>query len=222
MGKGIRRRRPSPGTAFGFAALVIALGGAAFAAIPDSSGTIHGCYLKSNGSLRVVDAPGACKSNERTVSWSAGSQPGSGVVARATSTHPVASISPQLPSPSFEDLVRNGAPIPLSGGTWTQHADETDQFFGAIEYNPPAACQFGAGTGQLLVGIFADDLFVGLAASDRISGTSAPFRPTVDGIYVYEPGVSTNRVLTAKAADTCEDGNHFTVDSVKVSVEGIR
>ena len=56
MGKWIVRRRPSAGTTFGFAALVVALGGAAFAAIPDSSGTIHGCYQKANGNLRVVES----------------------------------------------------------------------------------------------------------------------------------------------------------------------
>src|SRR5688500_4424536 len=134
MRKWISRRRPSPGTAFGFAALVIALGGAAFAAIPDSSGTIHGCYLKSNGSLRLVDAAGACKPSERPVSWSAGSQPGSGVVARAASTGPVVSASSRV-----LDL-DDGTPVPLSGASWTQRADETDRVYGEVEFTPPPAC----------------------------------------------------------------------------------
>jgi hypothetical protein len=64
-----RRHRPSPGTAFGFAALVIALGGVAFAAIPDSNGTIHACYQKNSGNLRVVDSSHDCRPSERALSW---------------------------------------------------------------------------------------------------------------------------------------------------------
>ena len=65
----IRRSRPTPGTIFGFVALVIALGGVAVAAIPDSKGTIHGCYQKSNGNLRVVDSPADCRNSEQTLDW---------------------------------------------------------------------------------------------------------------------------------------------------------
>ena len=39
------------------------------AAIPDSSGVIHGCYRNHDGSLRVVDNPTTCKHNETAVSW---------------------------------------------------------------------------------------------------------------------------------------------------------
>ena len=222
MVKRNRHRRPSPGTAFGFAALMIALGGAAFAAIPDSGGMIHGCYLKNNGNLRVVDAAGDCKPSERPVSWRAGAPAGSGIVARATSTAPASSNSPQFPSPSFEDLVEAGAEIPLTGGAWTQRPDETNTFFGTIHYTPPAACDWFGAPGQLLVGLFADGEFVGLASSNRISGSSAPFRTTSDAAYLYEPGAATERSLTVKAADTCQDGNHFRVDSVRVSVNGFR
>ena len=65
----IRKHRLSPGTAFGFAALIIALGGVALAAIPDSNGTIHGCYQKNNGNLRVVESAGDCRSSEAVISW---------------------------------------------------------------------------------------------------------------------------------------------------------
>ena len=74
----IRKHRPSPGTAFGLAALVIALGGAAFAAIPDSSGTIHACYNKSNGNLRVVESADRCRTNERAIKWNQEGPPGQG------------------------------------------------------------------------------------------------------------------------------------------------
>jgi len=65
----IRRHRPSPGTAFGAVALMVVLGGVAFAAIPDSNGTIHACYSKSNGNLRAVESADRCRTNERAISW---------------------------------------------------------------------------------------------------------------------------------------------------------
>jgi hypothetical protein len=67
--KWIRIRRLSPGTVFGLAALVVALGGAAFAAIPNSGGVIHGCYQKSSGNLRVAESPGGCRNSERPLDW---------------------------------------------------------------------------------------------------------------------------------------------------------
>ena len=50
----------------------IVAGGAAFAAIPDSSGVINGCYQKNVGNLRVID-PGSgdkCRPSEIPISWS--------------------------------------------------------------------------------------------------------------------------------------------------------
>src|SRR5580765_7592947 len=53
------------------AATVAAAGIAAAvqAAIPDSSGVIHGCYSASNGQLRVVSSGHACRRSEHAVSW---------------------------------------------------------------------------------------------------------------------------------------------------------
>jgi hypothetical protein len=47
-------------------------GGAAFAAIPDSSGVINGCYQKNVGNLRVIDssAGDSCRPSEIGISWS--------------------------------------------------------------------------------------------------------------------------------------------------------
>jgi hypothetical protein len=74
--KRILRHRPSPGAVLGLAALVVAIGGAAFAAIPDSSGVIHGCYGKSNGSLRVVGSASDCRNNETAIEWNQQGPPG--------------------------------------------------------------------------------------------------------------------------------------------------
>jgi hypothetical protein len=47
-------------------------GGAALAAIPDSSGVINGCYQKNVGNLRVIDssAGDSCRPSEIAIRWS--------------------------------------------------------------------------------------------------------------------------------------------------------
>jgi hypothetical protein len=65
----IRMHRPSPATAIALAALFVALGGVAFAAIPDSNGTIHGCFKNENGNLRVVDSSAGCRASETSIQW---------------------------------------------------------------------------------------------------------------------------------------------------------
>jgi hypothetical protein len=54
--------RTKPVPALIAAASTLAVVGLAYATIRDSSGVIHGCYAKKDGSLRVVDtgAGGAC------------------------------------------------------------------------------------------------------------------------------------------------------------------
>jgi hypothetical protein len=61
------------------AAAVGAIGvtaGIALAAIPGADGTIQGCYKKSNGQLRVVEASADCRRSEVAISWSQKGQKG--------------------------------------------------------------------------------------------------------------------------------------------------
>jgi hypothetical protein len=55
------------------AVVAIAAGTTAYAAIPDGAGTIHGCYDKSSGALRVTDSttntPKGCSTNEIALDW---------------------------------------------------------------------------------------------------------------------------------------------------------
>jgi len=54
----------------GLAVVVLAATGA-YAAIPDSTGVINGCYQKNEGILRVVDTSSqACRDSEIPISWS--------------------------------------------------------------------------------------------------------------------------------------------------------
>jgi hypothetical protein len=65
----VGRHRPKPATVIAIVALLVAVGGVAVAAIPDSNGVIHGCYRAGNGDLRVVDPSASCRKNERALSW---------------------------------------------------------------------------------------------------------------------------------------------------------
>lgn len=64
------------------AALVglLVVAGGAYAAIPDASGTIHGCYRTSTddqkGQLRVVEDAASCRSNETAIQWNEQGTPG--------------------------------------------------------------------------------------------------------------------------------------------------
>jgi hypothetical protein len=57
-------------TAFAVVALATA-GGLAYAAIPDSSGVIHGCYKAAGGGLRVIDTDkgATCTTGEKSLNW---------------------------------------------------------------------------------------------------------------------------------------------------------
>jgi len=64
-----RLSRLSPGTAVAVVAIVVAVGGIAYASIPAGDGTITACYGRSNGDLRIVDTSQACRPNEQSISW---------------------------------------------------------------------------------------------------------------------------------------------------------
>src|SRR3954452_22837794 len=68
----MRLKRPSPAMVVSIVALVLAAGGFAVAAMPSPDGTIHGCYKKDGGALRVVKGAGGCKTGERALSWNRG------------------------------------------------------------------------------------------------------------------------------------------------------
>jgi len=70
-----------------FAALAaLALGSYAWAAIPDSTGTIHACYDKNSGALRVVNPdtnlPKTCTAKEVSLDWYKGSPEADTYIAR--------------------------------------------------------------------------------------------------------------------------------------------
>jgi len=65
-----RPRRPTAPLVISVLALVAALGGVAYSAIPDPMGVIHGCYTNSGRTLRVIDSTESCLGSETALNWS--------------------------------------------------------------------------------------------------------------------------------------------------------
>ena len=75
--------------------VVLALVGAgiAYAAIPDSSGVIHGCYSTKNGALRVIDSSAKCANGEVALNWNQQGPKGD-----TGATGPQGAVGPQGPA----------------------------------------------------------------------------------------------------------------------------
>jgi hypothetical protein len=70
-------RRRIPAALATAAGVLLVVAGVAHATIPDSSGAIHGCYARSGGSLRVIDASVTnCKAGETSLDWNVQGQRG--------------------------------------------------------------------------------------------------------------------------------------------------
>ena len=64
-------RRPSLGTALGVVAVLIAMGGVAYASIPAPGGVIRACYVDATGALSVIDSQvRACPTGSTLLTWS--------------------------------------------------------------------------------------------------------------------------------------------------------
>jgi hypothetical protein len=105
-------------------ALAAAVGGVAYATIPDPAGTIHGCYARSGGSLRVIDdSVTNCKSTETSLDWNVqGPQPhGAGRASRRSRTARATGICwPPGPIRAEPRLLGHGR-------EWRPHRQDADQ-----------------------------------------------------------------------------------------------
>lgn len=101
--------KPSPAMIVALVGVALGLGGLAFATIPDSSGTIHGCY-GPQGNLRVVESTAGCRNSETPLSWNQQGPPGAGVVKSALvrlsigETKPVLTAGPFTLSAACSDI----------------------------------------------------------------------------------------------------------------------
>jgi hypothetical protein len=95
---------------------VLAIGGIAYASIPDSKGVIHGCYQKVNGQLRVIDtdAGGKCLASELPVNWSQSGP--TGATGATGATGPTGQQGPPGPSPTLSVYEADGPFVTIPAG----------------------------------------------------------------------------------------------------------
>ena len=218
--RGISRYRPSPATAIALTALVVALGGAAYATIPDSNGVIRGCYQKNGGILRIVDDGATCRQSEQALDWNQRGQPGP----PGGLTNAFAEETSEVSTASRTTFVDLGGPtvtatVPPSGlmaavvraevhGAATR-VDPDDQFLGIL-----GGC----------IGLFIDSETVGGSGHDLFceqggvgEGVPSTFRERLLDWYVFEaePGPHTfslryrTRCLIGSQGCPAEDRGHF-------------
>jgi len=130
---------------------------------------------------------------------------------------------------------------PLTGGSWTQHANELDQLVGQVTLTLPPEASCEANTYPVAVEILLDGSLVGgtsavIGATERTESVSigstkkvasgGAFSETwpVEDLspWLYEPGTDTSHTLTAQVADICQKpGVHAKIQSISVDVLGV-
>jgi hypothetical protein len=110
------RLRPSPALLVAIVALAVALGGVAYAAIPDSAGVIHGCYSRT-GALSVINtsAGQTCGRGTTALNWNqTGPQGQPGLSNLSYTTYTETWTGPGYGAVTMGCPQQNG--MPLSGG----------------------------------------------------------------------------------------------------------
>jgi hypothetical protein len=197
----IRDHRPTPAGAIALAALIVALGGVAFAAIPDSGGTVHACYQKANGSLRVVESESDCRTNEKPLALSAGGQSvGSHIVARVRSTGPV-------------PVNANTVQIPLANNTWTQGPTETNELF--IETTVSIPPTGGCALSRVFFTVDGNELTGFQYGGGGNFGVTNRLQT-----FLLDPGATTSHTVTARV-ETAGNGTTCgaVIESVRINVD---
>jgi hypothetical protein len=159
------------------AALVV--GGIAFATIPDASGVIHVCYMKSGGALRVIDdGVTNCKQGETALEWNVQGVPG-------PPGPPGAPGEPGPPGPPgvslFANVTQSGT---LTNGTATG-ASRTSTGFYKVTFGQdvstcaPVATAGSTGSGASFLGAWSNT-FVGFTPNEvevRFNRQDSPVTP---------------------------------------------
>lgn len=242
----MRRFKPSPAMVVALLALVVALGGSAFAAgyvVTRSSqikdGAVTGQDVK-NGSLTGADVKSrslVASDFKDSVRGPVGPQgpkgdkgdPGptgqlpSTAMLTFRAARVVSSSSAQTISGTQAEPADFGADLPVTGNTWTQLANETDSFAGTVAVTWPTDCYSGGNFSGVYVNLLVD--------GEAVAGTGAEtsehpgVTQTLDlypGHEVFEPGKDTPRTLTVKIHDACDTGQHFTIGDLRMNVIGTR
>jgi hypothetical protein len=117
-----------------------------------------------------------------------------------TGSGPVASDT----EPSFTGIA-------LSEPGWTQPGGMSALVIAQAAFDPPVDCGTGTGTVRILVDGRVVTTVTLSGVSPKTGGAGTVFEADADGI----------RLVTARVSDTCTTGQHFTLNSLKITVTGL-
>lgn len=214
-------------------AAALVAGGVAYATIPDSSGTIHGCYQKSGGALDVIDATvTTCGKSQTELDWNVqgptgpqgpqGPQGAQGPQGDPGPTGPAGPQGPQGPA----------------GPSGTSHAYSTAGGFVQYGTSPvtvaslslPAGTYLVWATGTVVDGNMAtghDCLLVSGGTTleeEKVSTTTAPYTATAVSFSepVTLPSPGSVEVKCSSATDNSANANEGAdIDITAVTVDAL-
>lgn len=228
MAKRLRRHLQS--NIVGYIALLVALGGTAYAAENIGGEDIRNGSIGSgdirNGSLKGKDVAantiqGQDVRNNSIQSQDVGEDSIQGRdVSEATLS--VVEIKARARGAGAVDVPHSEVQYPLSGNQWTQHSDETDEFFGDISLTPIPGSEF-CPMQNLQVNLYANGQ---KAASGSLSGISGGAQTRTLSFLpakaLFEPDSDTDRTLTATLQTIPGDFTCFSVSALRINVIGYR
>jgi hypothetical protein len=149
------------------------------------------------------------------------------IIHRIRSAGPVTTVSEPREGP-FES-----PPVPLTGATWTQEANQANAVIGEATITSPSVAQCGEsrianieafdGRTSGEVELSQEDLeseseatanykFVWQTGGAREASTT----------WTLESGTAVSHMLSVRASDDCTNGGHFKIDSIEFDVLGFR
>jgi len=184
--------------AVAIAALAVAVGGVAFAALPGEEGEISACYHKQSGALRVVESADACRSSEQAIAWNQ----------RGPQGPQGAQVVARIRGGPFETEAGTFRPVPLSPDSWTQAAGEFQVVHVDIKLATPRC------TVQGTLRVDGEIIHTFL-----LSATGSPH--DLNHVPLFESDATTTHTLSveARANNFCPpDGHTGTLEYVKANV----
>ena len=192
-----------------YLALVVALTGTSYAAAQLQKGQVKSKHLANNAVTSKKVKNGTLKAADI----------GAGVLPKGTS-RVVARARFKGDQPGT--LLTSS--VPLTGATWTQAANDVDQFFGSIKVDYPSTAQCGANKDAVFT-VTVDGIprlkFQMNSDDSPAAGTSVfQLLPSNAGA-LSEPGAATPHTVAAYFFDACSGSIRYHVREVKISVVGV-
>lgn len=203
------RFRPSPAMIVACVALIVALGGSAYAVTKfvGSDGQIHGCVGKK-GNLTLVKPGKHCPKHRSQIVWSKQGAPGAPGAAGADVVARLRGGPVTVPANSSKS-------VPISPSTFGQGAGDAILLMGSLTVTPPATCGGGMG--------FFNGVQIQVDGVEimSVAGLGSPTEPVYLPAAGVPSGGATTHGVSVTANNACTGaGESYTINSL--SIDAVR